>query len=743
MFSRIRYFFRHAPVGAWHAVPVLLVVQILLAFFAGSCREKMPGMLPLSKNIFAKPAFYVGMTDQPALFTDGFTKITLTLRERKVPMPESVSGRVLLTIGEKCDILPGALISFKAKVARPRVYKNPGVFDYRKYLEQKNIWGKAFVEKCSDVAVMNQPQTPFFLKIRERVLQPMPERHREILSALLLGTRTIEKDDEDMIRNAGLSHLFAISGANFSVMSVLVFFLVSAFTRFFPKIYLYVARQKLAAAATLLFVAGYLMILEPNPSVLRAAIMVGLFLLAILVERQKHLVHITLISASVILLIRPFDIFDAGFQLSYLCIFILLIILPHFTIRGSHPVHYVLTFMVANLVLNILLIPLMLFIFGEVSLLGLVHNLWAIPYFFLVVTPLSLAHLLCSLLGLFSFTWIYQAFDLSIHIFLKILVGASHFLPDLTLKSFTPHFIHVFIFYFFIFVGFVFHKRIFFVMMIFLLPVSLLYSFYDLHWRHDVKINQIDVEQGDAILIQTRGKNILIDAGGNFYFDVGARVVAPYLRYHWIAKLDLVIVTHADLDHYGGLTSLLDEIPIKEIWLNGMMEGDVSYRDLIKKINVQKISLKKIMEPETLFLDENTKMQVLAPDADFLAVSNDNDRSIVIKLTHGDFDALFTGDLSKRGEEILVKKYGKELQSEYLKVGHHGSASSSSQLFLSVVNPQTGSIGVAEESRFGHPHREVIERLKDHGIQVFRTDLHGTVQVVLDDGKIEVSTYVH
>lgn len=666
--------------------------------------------------------------------------------------------RVQLTVGEVCEVTPGSQIAFRAKILPPRSFKNPGGFHYRKYLNRRGIWGKAFLLKCDEIAIKSLAKLSWRESYRQKMIASLSKptlAHGPILSDLILGTSFTPPDEKQMFRVAGLAHLFAISGMNFAVMGAIVYFLVSFLTRFMTRLYLYVPRQKIAAFATLIFIIFYLGIVTHQPSVLRSGIMMTFYLLAIIFNKQHRIFHVITVSAVVILLFRPLDIFDVSFQLSFLCVLCLSVVFPFFQpaelgavkFRGQASakilrfLHYFLAIAITSVVMGFFLAPLVLHIFGTMPLAGLLNNTWAVPYFDFIVIPLSLFYLLSFVFHLPLTPWILILWDYSLDIFIKVLMYGEK-VPGLALSLPTPHLSQVVIFYVFTFWFFLTRQKRHLIFLSLGLLVSTAVIYHQNFLGFDLRITAIDVGQGDAVLVQTQEKTLLIDAGGSPYLDTGKLAVLPFLRHAWIQRLDVLAITHAHIDHYGGVTALLDTITIGEVWLHGDGQiHDAAYDAVLAEIQKRKIPFRVIDHEEKWALDNQTWIHFLAPILETKTLANENDRSLVFKISQNDFSALMTGDIMKDTEFTLTRKYGVILDSDFLKIGHHGSYSSSTERFLKEVSPKWAFIGVGEYSPYGHPHVKVVERLKRHGIKFWRTDLQGMLRLDVQDGKVTVETY--
>lgn len=705
----------------------------------------------LSAALTAKKARYLGHTVNLAVTRDERTTVIIDLEERVSPANTAASGRIQLTVDGPCEIPHPARLEFTAPIKEPRAYKNPGVFNYRDYLRRENIWGQAFVKNCADIAV-----TPLSAWPWQRFRQSLATRlastdltNGPALAALLLGSRSVGREDDTLIRNAGLSHLFAISGMQFTVMATLIFGLVSLITRIYPSIYLKWPRQKIASLATLVFVAVYLGVVFPQASILRAGFMIGAYLLAVILEKQKHLIHVILASMAGLLLVRPMDLFHVSFQLSYLCVLALaLIVDPLVKILETKnwyaalpkALRYAFNIVLVSWILNLLLLPLIFFDFGVASFSGLVHNLWAIPYFDFVVTPLSLAYFGLSLIS-FSFSeGILPLWDGSLTLFLKIL-GAVSTAEQTASSTPTPHLIHVIIFYAGTLIFALTRRKAVLVAAVALLVVTLAQSYYQNHLAYDFRLTQIDVGQGDATLIETGDKTLLVDAGGSPYFDLGKNVVAPFLRHKWITSLDVGVITHADTDHYLGFAALVEAFDFGEIWVNDLPEQGEMYQKLLARIREKGIPVKVMQAGMAVALDDETKLSVLSPGAGQMELTDDNDHSLVLKIARDGFQTLLTGDISARAEATLVAAHGGDLDSDLVKIPHHGSRSSSSAAFLRATSPKWAVIGVAERSHFGHPHREVLKRLGALQTKIYRTDLDGAIEWTVKANGVAVEIF--
>ncbi|GAA0340960.1 hypothetical protein GCM10008967_34110 [Bacillus carboniphilus] len=251
-------------------------------------------------------------------------------------------------------------------------------------------------------------------------------------------------------------------------------------------------------------------------------------------------------------------------------------------------------------------------------------------------------------------------------------------------------------------------------------------------------VTMIDIGQGDSILIQmplNKG-TYLIDTGGADWDQekdeedqyIAARsILIPYLKSLGITKVDKLIITHGDLDHAGGTLLLMEEFKISELVLGKKLLFSDLEKDILGKAKAEGIHIHYAKEGdywETL----GGRFEILSPEGKEV---NENDRSIVIKAKIHDIGFLFTGDISKEKEQTIIRRYP-NLKADVLKVGHHGSNTSTSNIFLRKLNPSYALISVGRKNWYGHPHKEVLERLATEEIQVLRTDENGAIQIKIN-----------
>ena len=256
-------------------------------------------------------------------------------------------------------------------------------------------------------------------------------------------------------------------------------------------------------------------------------------------------------------------------------------------------------------------------------------------------------------------------------------------------------------------------------------------------------VSMLNVGQADATLIQYKGKNMLIDTG-----DVDSRdALVKQLKDKKVKTLDVVLITHPHGDHLGGMAALFKAFPIKQIYDNGQAANTAMYKNYLKNIKAKNIAYKALKKGDTITLSDDVKFAVLSPGKPFTKENTQgvsesgltNDNSIVCKMTYGTFSIMFTGDAQKEVEEQLLKNYkGAELQANVLKVGHHGSKTSSSPAFVAAVKPTDATISCGVNNQYKFPHKPTLDTLKKYHVNVYRTDKDGIISIISDGSSYEI-----
>ncbi|MFZ7945466.1 MULTISPECIES: DNA internalization-related competence protein ComEC/Rec2 [Bacillaceae] len=636
------------------------------------------------------------------------------------------------------------LCSVSGTLKKPAIAKNPNAFDYRRYLSFKGIYWIAEIQEnplqhCSPL----KPSPLVLIKqIRFSGIRYLenhfPPEISSLSAALIFGDRSLL--DPKLLGNyqkTGIIHLLAISGLHVSLLIGMVFYIGIRFglTRQFMTNFL------------LMLLPVYVILTGGSPSVIRAALMIFLVLFTVKFKSHMKLLPIDAISWAFILflLISPMVIFDAGFQLSFSVSFA--IILSARQILTKYQQNWI-RMLVTSVTAQLAALPLLLHHFFEVSLVGIFANLLYIPLFSFVYLP-----------GLYALFFIQLLFAKTPQIFIDFFVKTIHLsnqlieiLAHLSFVRFIPGKPNVFILILYI----VLISAIFIIWetgtytkkgLYLLVLTAVLFSFQPCwNWLNpNGEVTMIDVGQGDSILIHLpHGKgNYLIDSGGTVSFaedewrqrtkpyEVGRDVVVPFLKGQGITRIDKLILTHGDMDHIGGALAIISELEVKQILLPSVTEPSETELAIIQEAMKQGIPVKKVKSGDQ-WRKEESEFYILSPKENFTGERNSGSIAIVARL--GGVSWFFGGDLDQEGEEKIIREFT-NMKIDVLKAGHHGSKTSSSEAFIQQLNPRIALISAGEKNRFGHPHQEVLERLKKTNTIIYRTDLQGAITYRFYHGK--------
>lgn len=247
--------------------------------------------------------------------------------------------------------------------------------------------------------------------------------------------------------------------------------------------------------------------------------------------------------------------------------------------------------------------------------------------------------------------------------------------------------------------------------------------------QEDIKIYFIDVGQADSILINIKGKTMLIDAGNNNDGKLLSNYIKDELN---ISTIDILVGTHPHEDHIGGLDNIIEDFNVNELYMPEAISTSKTFEDVLDAIEEKKLEITIPEEDETFYLGEG-KFEVISTGR---GESDLNDSSIVLKLTYKDIDYLFTGDATSKVERKIINK---NIEADVLKVGHHGSKYSTSEAFLSKVKPKYAIISCAKENSYGHPHNETLELLRSNNVETYLTSELGTILITSDGTSIKIT----
>ena len=398
---------------------------------------------------------------------------------------------------------------------------------------------------------------------------------------------------------------------------------------------------------------------------------------------------------------------------------------------------------------QIIIVPIMIIKFNTISLTFFISNILA-GFLIGIIVICGYVLIIVSLVSKTISKCGFIVYNFILKIFL-FLIDACSKIPFSKIYIATPNFILI-ILYYIIILGIRFSiikldyikkniKKIIAILLILILIFNIVKII-----PKNLEIYFIDVGQGDSTLIVTpTNKKILIDSGGSKSletYDVGENTLVPYLLNRGIDTLDYIIVSHFDADHCNGFIAVLDKIKVRKVIISNQAEICNEYKQILNIIKQKNIPVQIVQKGDKIKFDTLTYIHILYPTEN-LKFSDINNNSIVCKLIYGNFSMLFTGDIEKEAEDHILNLYKdtKILSSNILKVGHHGSKTSSTEKFIEAVNPKIALIGVGENNTFGHPSSKTLEQLEKDKIKIYRTDKNGEIYISINKfGKIKITT---
>jgi len=639
-------------------------------------------------------------------------------------------------------------VKISARLSPPYGYRNFKVPPMDMYLKNRNIHRTAFTKSPLLVEKLRSGKkySVFrMISLLRRKMQMNIENHFSntrnqalspqgaVVEALLLGERgRMDPEYSQSLQQAGIYHLFAISGAHIAIITFLLFSLFRLLR----------LPNRASYFLLIFFLTFFAFLVEGRPSVLRAAIMAIAFLVGKLIWRNVDLLNTLSISAFILLFFNPFNLFSLGFQLTFGATLSIILFfpkimkfLPKLPLRISE-------IFALSLTAQLGVLPLIALNFNRVTFASLLLNFAAIP---LVGVIMALGYVFL----MFSATVSLIADILSrlIHILIDILMAISHILDPFPAWSYripSPPLSILLGYYLFLAIFLlpkIIRKQKLIVLFGFTVIFVLLVTYPFPSHSRTLKLTFIDVGQGDSILVEFPGRNtMLVDGGGipEETFDIGERVVSPFLWRKGIKKIDHIVLTHAHPDHMNGLKAVTKNFKIKEFWEAFSPQENESYAEL-KRLMSKKAICRRTFRGQENKIGE-VKIEVLNPkQADPYVFRVHNDQSVVLRIVYGQTSFLLTGDIGKTVEEEL-ERASPTLQSQVLKAPHHGSDSSSSADFLRAVAPQIVIICVGQGNVYNLPDQSVLDRYEQYDASIYRTDQVGAVEISSDGRTIAVRT---
>ena len=637
----------------------------------------------------------------------------------------------------KENVRIGMVCKVKGILEPPQPSSNENAFNYRQFLERNEIFWLLKLDSfnLSNCSPQKSTLLSYFRNIRQDgisyVMNHFPKESAPLAIALLFGERNFI--DQDILRSyekLGIVHLLAISGLHVGMLAGMIYSF---------GIRIGVTREKMTTVL-MVFLPCYALLTGAAPSVIRAVFMMMIFLaVKKWSKRISPLLTIDVISLVFIAytFYFPFIIYDVGFQLSFAVSFALILSAPILLQRFTHPLASLFSL---SFICQLAAIPLLLYYFYEFSLISVFANVLFVPLFSVIILPAIFIFFLLHLLFGEMIIFLVKPLD-DLIMLMDEFASKLVLLPFATITLGRPSMLSQLFFLLAIPLFFLLweknkHRKHFLKIFFILILVFFLHGSGNILSPYG-EITFIDVGQGDSVFIKLpHGKgNYLIDTGGIVQFgmeewkerrkqyEVGRDVVVPYLKSKGITKIHKLILTHGDLDHVGGAFEVMKELNVKELILPISADLSDLEKELFLFAKEEKIPVRFTKAGES-WKNGNIRFQILSPETEKAASKNDG--SIVLYAKIGGLNWLFTGDLEKEGEEKLIRKYH-DLTIDVLKVGHHGSKTSTTEEFLDATNPKLAVISAGRKNRYNHPSELVLERLEKRNIKIFRTDQDGAI----------------
>jgi competence protein ComEC len=660
-------------------------------------------------------------------------------------------GKALLKIRD-LDVKPefGDRIKVFAKLQEPTGERNPGEFDYKKYLAAHRIYGIINIYKEKDLIALNSGQKSsiqksIFLiktKLNNLINQLYYDQQRALMKGLILGERGEIRDEvKESFVKSGVIHALAISGLHVGYI-IVIFFAIFGFMCL-PN------RTKIILVIISLF--SYNLLIGFKPPIFRASLMATIFLFGGLLQRPVDILNIISAAAMLILIINPIELFQASFQLSFAAVLSIVYIFQKLKIYFEKNSYikklsqnklgeYIFTLFLVSLAAQLGTLPITAFYFNRISIISMLANLVVIPLVGVVIAygfvSLMVSFISIQVAGLFAHT---NSLCLQALIFLTDKASSLKFS---SYEIGSVGLIFVFLYYFGLLLLLNLDKPKIRKLAVFtFLIVSNIFI-----WKPVFQSNKwmevifFDVGQGDAALVKfPDGKNMLIDAGPNLVgFDAGKYFLLPYFKRNGINRINTVVLSHADNDHIGGMPTLFRNVKIDQLFDTGLYHSSQvcsTYKFLIDSLHMDHQIVNHVSQLKKY---NNYGVYLLHPNMEFWKKYNNdvNNSSIIVKIVYGKRSFLFTGDIEEEAETVLLN-YGNLLKTDVLKIPHHGSKTSSTMELLKLVKPQYAIISLGRNNKFKFPSPFVIQRLSDLNIRFIRTDKNGAVIFRTDGIKLK------
>ena len=621
------------------------------------------------------------------------------VKEDKITIEIKAKEKLLITYKyqdkEFNNLSYGDKIKVKGTLITPSKNTNQNTFNYQKYLYYKKIY--YLVEATSINKIANNHN--YLYTIKNILYQKIDKlKSSNYIKTLLFCDNTLSKEIKESYRINGISHLFSVSGMHINFFVSIIYLYLNKITY----------NKRIKYLITNIFIIIYL-ILFPSSSLLRSAVMSILYSINYLLKLKIKKIDILLLTLVVSLLINPFIIYDLGYIYSYTITFFL--VLSSSTLKNKNKINKIIYISLLSFLVSI---PITIYNSYEINIISILLNIILIPIISIIILPLTIL------------TYIFPILDSILYLFTNTLETISLFISKIKITKiiFPKPSLLIVVLYYIIFLLSYQNKKYFYLNIILLIII-----YISPYLNSNFEIVMFEVGEADCHLIKyPYNKNtILIDTGKNEY-KIKNEVI-PYLKSIGIKKIDYLIITHGDLDHMGEGINLVNNFKVEKVIFNCGPYNDLE-QELIKVLDIKKIKYYSCIKE--LNIDNNKLYFLQTKEYD-----NENDNSNVIYSELNVYKFMFMGDAGIDKEKDILDKYNLS-NVDVLKVGHHGSKTSSSKEFINVINPKYSIISVGKNNRYGHPNKEVLENLENS--KIYRTDEDGSIMFKIKNNELKIET---
>ncbi|MBD3225038.1 MAG: DNA internalization-related competence protein ComEC/Rec2 [Caldithrix sp.] len=663
------------------------------------------------------------------------------------------NGKIIVYQGKSSlELAYGDRVRIDGRPFEPSLPSNPGDFNYRRYLHLKGIYYQYYLGE-NDVTLLERGTAGHIWKknivmpirryIEQTIAKYFVSPTSDVIRALILGQRQdLDEHIVDTFKRTGIVHVLAISGLHVGFI-ILIFMMLFSFLRVS-----YTWRILLTLGCLFIFVA----IVNFKPPVVRASLMAALYFTGQIFQRKTSPLNIIAAAGLILLIIEPQQLFQPGFQFSFAAVFSIIYgypkidklfpSLPHrLTLARGLNAWVRQPFLVsAAAVLGTL--PLTWYYYGVLQIGALLVNIFIIPLIggFVILT---LLFLLVSLSGFFAI----NGLALLLHLYYAAILHIIHYfskIPFVQIALPPPQLGEFLLIILIILLFFNAHLRIDRIWLSGSLILLFVLTTAPSRNDHNVQLIQAKVGQGDGALIKFPNQKVMVIDGGDlkFHWNAGERYMVPLLKHLGITHIDYLVGSHAHSDHIGGLPTLLKQFKVDTLVLPPFPAQSNLYNNLLKTANERDVAVIFKERGDQLDVGPQNRCYILHPFGRFgrpghASGETINNSSLVMKILHGQTSFLFTGDLESTAEPALLS-YDNFLNCDVLKVGHHGSITSTSDEFLHLIKPEYATVSVGRNNKFYHPSRKTMRRLVKNFAHPLRTDRYGGLWFKSDGNKVHL-----